>query len=79
MSRIESPNNNDVISTLVKGIEIELTLKTLGQILNIPYKGVPLDKVKMSDKFLLANEILLPGKGLPLESNKLRPIPRLIG
>jgi hypothetical protein len=67
-----------VLVSLVKGIEIKLTPQIIGKILNVPYKGEFLDEIDMIDEDVLYNKILLPGKTLPMFSNKLRPVPRLV-
>jgi hypothetical protein len=78
LSLESSTTNIDFISSLVKGIEIKLTPKDIGDILHIPSDGASLTEVIMNDQDILTNHIFLPGKGLPMLSNKLRPIPRLI-
>ena len=73
-----SINNVDLLSSLVKGIEIKLTPQIIGDILQIPSSGFSLQDVVMNDQNILNNHIFLPGKSLPMMSNKLRPIPRLV-
>lgn len=76
---VKTLRGTEKLHTLVKGIEIELTVKQLGRLLNIPYTGISLDDVRIEDQNVLSNKIFLPGLGLPLNhSNKLRPIPRFI-
>jgi len=67
-----------VLVSLVTGIEIKLTPQIIGKILNVPYKGEFLDEIDMIDEDVLYNKILLPGKTLPMFSNKLRLVPRLV-
>ena len=79
IERVGTIGGSEKIKTLVKGMEIELTTKTIGKIFNIPYQGVSLSSVRMNDSDLLSNHIFLPGHGKPLNnSNKLRPFPRFI-
>lgn len=79
ITRTKPIKGPEKINTLVKGIEIDLNINTIGRILNIPYKGISLEKVRMNDQNILTNHIFLPGQGPPLnQSNKLRPIPRFI-
>jgi len=73
-----STTNRCYLSSLVKGIEIKLTPKIIGKILNIPSSGAHLTDIIMNDQNILQNHIFLPGKNLPMITNKLRPIPRLV-
>jgi hypothetical protein len=45
LTRASTLNNKDILKTLVKGIEIKLSPKSIGKILNIPFEGVDLDEV----------------------------------
>jgi len=45
----EDDDNSVQLSTLVNGIDIELTPKSLGKILNIPYQGLTLNEIEMTD------------------------------
>ena len=67
-----------LLSTLVNGVDIELTPKSLGKILNIPYQGLTLNEVLMNDDEVFSR-IYLPGQDPPVANNKLQPIPKLIG
>ena len=72
-------NEDDVhIYSLVKGINIKLSPKSIGRILSIPFHGLLLDDITMDDEEVLSS-IFLPGQGLPMTNTKLKPIPRLIG
>ena len=72
-------NEDDVhIYSLVKGINLKLSPKSIGRILSIPFHGLLLDEIIMDDEEVLSN-IFLPGQGLPMTNTKLKPIPRLIG
>ena len=72
-------NEDDVhIYSLVKGINIKLSPKSIGRILSIPYNGLLLNDIEMDNAEVLSS-IFLPGQGLTMTNNKLKPIPRLIG
>ena len=68
----------EYLKTLVKGIEIGLTSKSIGKFLQIPCKGLDLSGIDMSDKKILS-KIFLPVQGLLMANNKLQPTARLIG
>ena len=72
----EDDDNYETLSTLVKGTEIDLTLKSLGKILHFSYTGLNLHDINMDDEVL--SRIYLPNQGPPRANNKLQPIPRLI-
>jgi len=57
------------LKTLVKDTNIELTSKSIDKILQIPYKGLKISYIEMTDEDVLS-QIFLPGKGLPM-ANKL--------
>ena len=65
-------------SPLVKNTEIELSTRTIGKTLHIPYHGLTLNEIHMDDDEVLSR-IFLPGQGPSMTNNKLQPIPRLIG
>ena len=67
-----------MLSTLAIGININLTLKSLGKILNIPSHSVTLNEIEMDDEKVFSRIYLL-GQGPPMANSKLQPIPRLIG
>jgi len=67
-----------MLSTLTIGININLTPKSLGKILNIPSHRLILNEIEMDDEKVLS-KINLPGQGPPMANNKLQPISRLIG
>ena len=66
-----------LFSTLVNGVNIELTPKSLEKILNIPHQGLTLNEIKMNDDEVFSR-IYLPGQSPPMANNKLQPILRLI-
>ena len=74
----EDNDDNVHIYSLVKGVHIKLSSKSLGCILSIPYHGLSLNDIDIADDEVLSN-IFLSGQGLPMTNNKLKPIPRLIG
>ena len=74
----EDNDDNVHIYSLVKGVHIKLSPKSLRRILSIPYHGLSLNDIDMDDDEVLSN-ILLPGQGLPMTNNKLKAISRLIG
>jgi len=63
---------------MVKSINIKLSPKSIGGILSIPYNGLLINDIDMDNEEVLSS-IFLPGQGLPMMNNKLKPIPRLIG
>jgi len=67
-----------MLSTLFNGIDIDLTPKSLGNILNILSQCLALNEIEMDDEKVLS-KINLPGQGPPMANNKLQPISRLIG
>jgi len=72
-------NEDDVhIYSMVKGVNIKLSPKSLDRIFSIPYHDLSINDINMDDAEVLSN-IFLPGQGLPMSNNKLKPIPRLIG
>jgi hypothetical protein len=74
----ETITRGKVILSLVKGMKLRLTPTMLEDILHIPNTGIPLHNVVMNDRDILNNHIFLPGKSLPMQNNKLRPLPRLV-
>ena len=70
----EDNDDNVQLSTLVKGVDIKLTLKSLGRILNIPYHGLTLNEIEMTDEKVFSY-IYLSGQGPPMTNTKLQPIP----
>ena len=60
----EDNDDNVQLSTLVKGIDIKLTPKSLGRILYIPYHGLTLSKIEMTDEEVVSR-IYLPDQGPP--------------
>ena len=46
----EDNDDNVQLTTLVKGVEIKLTPKSLGCILHIPYHGLTLSEIEMIDE-----------------------------
>ena len=63
---------------MVKGVNIKLSPKSLGRIFSITFHGLSINDINMDDAEVLSN-MFLPGQGLPMSNNKLKPIPRLIG
>jgi len=63
---------------MVKDINIKLSPKSIARIFSIPYHDLSINDINMDDAEVLSN-IFLPGQGLPMSNNKLKPIPRLIG
>ena len=63
---------------MVKGVNIKLSPKSLGRIFSIPYHDLSINDINIDDAEVLSN-MFLPGQGLPMSKNKLKPIPRLIG
>ena len=59
-------------------MNIKLSPKSLGRIFSIPYHGLSINDITMDDAEVLSN-MFLPGQGLPMTNNKLKPISRLIG
>ena len=53
----KSRTNSSVISTLVKEKETELSPKAIGKILNIPYKSLSLDHIKMYDEEIFKSHL----------------------
>ena len=72
-------DNDDYVHiySLIKGVYIKLSSKSLGRILSIPYHGLSLNDIEMDDEVFF--HIFLPGQGLPMTNTKLKPVPRLIG
>jgi len=70
--------DGESLNTLVKRTKIELTVKSIDKILHIPYKGLDLREIDMSDNEILS-KIFLLGQGLPMANNKLQHTARLIG
>ena len=66
-----------LLSTLVNGVNIELTPKSLGKILNIPYLGLALNDIEMNDDQVFSR-VYLPGQS-PMVNNKIQLISSLIG
>jgi len=64
----EKGDNDEYITSLVKNIEIELTTRTIGKALHIPYHGLSLDDIHMDNEEILS-KIFLPGQGLPMTNN----------
>ena len=58
----EDNDDNVQLSTLVKGVEIKLTPKSLGRILHIPFHGLTLSEIEMTDDKVFSR-IYLPGQG----------------
>jgi len=56
-------NDSESLKTLVKGIDIELTSKSIRKILQIHYKGLELSEIEMTDEEILS-KIVLPSQGL---------------
>ena len=72
-------NEDDVhIYSMIKGVNIKLSPKSLGRIFSIPYHGLSINDISMDDAKVLLN-MFLSGQGLPMFNNKLKPISRLIG
>ena len=46
----ENNDDNVQLTTLVKGVKIKLTPKSLGRILHIPYHGLTLSEIEMIDE-----------------------------
>jgi len=67
-----------LLSTLVNGVDIELTPKSLEKILDISYQGLSLNEIELNDDEVFSR-IYLPGQDPPMANNKLQPIPRFIG
>ena len=67
-----------MLSTLVKGVEIKMTLRSLGRILCIPSHGLTLSGIEMNDDEVFSR-IYLRGQGPSMANNKLQPMLRLIG
>jgi len=63
MSLYNTKTDVESLNTLVKGTEIELTVKSTEKILHIPYKGLDLRKIDTSNNKILL-KIFLPGQGL---------------
>ena len=74
----EDNDDNVHINSLVKGVHIKLSPKSLGRILFIPYHDLSLNDINMDDDEVLSNIFLL-GQGLPMTNNKLKFVSRLIG
>ena len=62
--------NTKYLKTFVKAIELELTFKSIENILQIPYKGLELSEIDMSDEKILP-KFFLHDQGLPMANNKL--------
>jgi len=45
----EQDTDTDIIRTLVKNVDIELTTKSIGKTLYIPYEGLDINDIKMDD------------------------------
>jgi len=73
-------DNDDTVQlcSLVKGVHIKLTPKSLGRILSIPYHDLSLSDIEMNDEEVFSY-IFLSGQELLMTNTKLQPIPRLIG
>jgi len=67
-----------IISSLVKGVYIKLTPKSLGRIFSIPYHNLSLNDIDMDDEEVLSH-VFLPDQGSPMTNTKLQPVSRLIG
>ena len=66
-------NDDDVhIYSMVKGVNIKLSSKFLGHIFSIPYHSLFINDINMDDAEVLSN-MFLPGQGLPMSNNKLKP------
>ena len=61
----EDNDDNVQLSTLVKGVDIKLTPKSLGRIFHIPYHGLTLSKIEMTNGEVYSC-IYLPGQGPPM-------------
>ena len=70
-------NGNEILSTIVKGTEIELTPRSLGKILHISYQDLTINDIHIDDEKVLSR-IYLSGQGSLMADNKLQPIHRLI-
>ena len=65
-------NNDSVhIYSLVKGVHIKLSPKSLDRILSIPYHVLCLNDIEMDDDEILSH-IFLPGQGSPMTDTKLK-------
>ena len=59
-------NEDDVhIYSMVKGINIKLSPKSIGRIFLISYHGLSINDINMDDAEVLSN-IFFPGQGLPM-------------
>jgi len=67
----EDNDDNVHIYSLVKGVHIKLSPKSLGRILLISYHGLSLNDIDMDDAEVLSN-MFLPDQGLPMINNKLK-------
>ena len=76
-STYEDNDTSVQISSLVKGVHIKLTPKSLGRIFSISYHGPSLNDIDMDDEEVLSH-IFLFGQGPPMTNTKLQPVPRLI-
>ena len=64
--------------SLVKGVHIKLTPKSLGSIFSISYYGLSLNDIDLDDEEVLSHIFLLD-QGPPINNRKLQPVSRLIG
>ena len=73
----EDNDDNIHIYSLIKGVHIKLSPKSLGRILSILYHALSLNDIEMDDDEVLSH-IFLPGQGPPITNIKLKHVPRLI-
>ena len=71
-------NENETISSMVKGVSFTFDESSLGVILNLPSEEVKISDLQLNSKATLEKIHFSPNSVLPWTFSKLQPIPRLI-